>query len=312
MPTQTDLSLDTVQLSNLSIQLSPTLDGYLAETIFPVFQVDKKDGNYYVFDNAHFRIDNAVRAAGGRANRADYGLTTASYGPLEDFEYETPLDDFMVQQSPIDLAAAAVKFVTKKMLTFKEDKLSTLLGSTANVTQNTTLSGTSQWSDHTNSTPFTNIQTAISTCISGSGVKPNTFWCGQQVWDQLVNHPDLVERVKYTYGNTANKMSITPEELGNILGLRVLVGSQIKESADEGATSSKAFIWGKKAWVSYIDSAPSLMGMTAGLHFQLSNARKVDTYRDDAIRSNVIRIVDFFNPKIVSTGAIYLIADAVA
>ena len=314
MPTLQDLNLSSAHLSNLSVQVSNEMEGLISEKVFPTLQVAKDRGNYYTFDNNMLRIDNSERGEGSRANRVDYGLTSTSYGPLVEHSLEHWIDDAITDQAAdgIEPIANAVKFLTQKLHVIKENKLGTFLGATGNVTNNTTLSGTGQWSDATNSTPFDDIQTGVSSVVQNSGHKPNTLVMGQEVWDQLVNHPDLVERVKYTYGNLSNKMSITPDELGGILGMNVLVGSSVYNNADEGASDSLAFNWGKDCLAMYVSPTPGLMTVSAGYHLQLGDARKVDTYRDDAHKSTIVRITDKFEQKVVSQGALYLINAAVA
>lgn len=310
MPTPTDLSLDTVQLSNLSIAASNELQGFIAEKVFPVLPVSKKDGYFYVWGDNHLRIEQFERASGGRANRVDNNLTTTAYGPLGDFEAEFPVDDFLAQQSPIDLMAGAVRHVTEALAIFKEDKLATLINNTSNVTNNTTLTGTDQWSDFTNSDPFDDIQTGISSVAEKSGRMPNYLWMGMDSWNKFSQHPDVIERVKYQWGgSTMKNMRITPNEAGQLLGLTVMIGAGIKNTADEGATTVKDYIWPDSCWIAYVSPTPGLMSQSAGYHFTLENGKKIDTYRDDSIRSSIVRMVDFFNPKIVSTDAIYLIKD---
>lgn len=314
MPTLNDLNKSSAHLSNLSVQVANEFTDFIAEKVFPVLQVQHDRGNYYTFDNNALRIDNDERGETARANRVDFGLTSTSYGPLVEHSLEHWIDDNIMAEAGdgIEPVANAVKFLTHKLYVARESALGTTLGSTSSVTNNTTLSGTSQWSDHTNSTPFTDIQTGVSSVIQNSGHKPNMLVMGQQVWDQVVNHPDLVERVKYTYGNTSNKMSITPEELGGILGMNVLVGSTIKNTADEGASDSLSFNWGKDCLVMYVTPTPGLMTATAGYLFQKGNPLSVDTYRDEAHKSTVVRITNKYLQNIVSQGAMYLIDATVA
>jgi hypothetical protein len=314
MPTLNDLNLSSAHLSNLSVQVSNELEGLIAEQVFPTLQVKADRGNYYTFDNNMLRIDNSERGEGARANRVDWGLSSTAYGPLVEHSLEHWIDDQIMSQavSGLEPVANAVKFLTQKLHIVKENKLGAYLGSTGNVTNNTTLSGTDQWSDFTNSDPYDDIQVGASSVIKNSGHRPNMLVMGQLVWDKLVNHPDLVERVKYTWGNTANKMTITPEELGGMLGMKVLVGSSVYNNADEGAADSLAFNWGKDALVMYVTPTPGLMSVTAGYHLQLGEARKVETYRDEPHKSTIVRITDKFEQKVVAQGALYLIDAAVA
>jgi hypothetical protein len=310
MPTPTDLSLDTVQLSTLSVKVGGELTGFIAEEVFPILKVDKKDGYFYTFDNSHLRIDEMERGSGARASRGDYGRSTTAYGPLVDFEHEVAVDDFLSQQSPIDEASAAVQFLTHKMKVFKENKLAALLNDTGVVTNNTTLTGTNQWTDQTNSDPFGDIETGITSVVKKSGEYPNTIVFGHDSWAKFRQHPDTIERVKHVWGSgKLGNVQVSQADAEQLLGMKVLVGSKPKNSADEGAADSLGFIWPDSCWVSYVAPSASNGIVTAGFHFELNGAQAIDTYRDDSIRSNVVRIVDFFKPKVVAVGAIYLIKD---
>ncbi|MCK0519319.1 hypothetical protein [Williamsia sp. DF01-3] len=73
-----------------------------------------------------------------------------------------------------------------------------LLTDTSIITQNTTLSGRSQWSDYGNSNLFKDIKTAVLQARAASFKAPNTITFSQDVWLQLVDHPDFLDRIKWS------------------------------------------------------------------------------------------------------------------
>jgi hypothetical protein len=67
-----------------------------------------------------------------------------------------------------------------------------------------TLSGTSQWSDYSNSDPLSDLLTALDAPL----VRPDTLTIGQQVWTALRQHPKIVQAIYKTAqgaGTVTNK-----------------------------------------------------------------------------------------------------------
>ena len=84
--------------------------------------------------------------------------------------------------------------VTEKMLLDRENSAAALLTSTANLTNNTTLAGTSQWSDYANSDPVGDIRTGRISIHQNTFKKANTLELGKPVWDILVDYPLIINR----------------------------------------------------------------------------------------------------------------------
>jgi hypothetical protein len=169
------------------------------------------------------------------------------------------------------------------------------------------LSGTSQWSDYTNSDPFTNIRTAISTVQAAIGRRPNTLVFGQATWNKLVDHPDIVERIKYSMAG-----AVTAELVARLFDVeQVLIGSAVYNSADEGATDSLGYIWGKHAWACYITPKPALKQITLGYHMSYKT-REAEKWDDGDAKARYVRVHDNYVAEFVAVEAAYLIKNAVA
>ncbi len=305
MLTVTDVRVDPV-LSNVSKAYSNEM--YVAEKILPSFQVAVQTGKYYIYDTAKFRRNTTKRAAGSKANEVEYGLSTASF-TAEDhaLKEKTPWEIIKQADTALSPESDAAENVTEQILIDMEVALATSMADTATITQNTTLSGTSQWSDYTNSDPINDVTTARQTVQKAIGRKPNTMILSQEVFDELSEHPTVTEKIKYSQLGTASE-----ELLARLFKVdRVLVAAAIYETATEGATSSLGYIWGKHCWLAYISPSARLRSVTLGFTFKYED-RKVKKWDDIDAESRYVRVNENYVQKFVAAEACYLIKNAIA
>lgn len=275
-------------------------DAYIAPLLFPVVSVEKQSDFYYIFDKSSwFRDRVAYRAPGTRAKRADYALTTASYFCMP-YALAKGVPDEVVRNadSPLRPAVEAAEFVTDGLLLGEEIRVADLITASANWTSASIKNGASAWSIDT-STPLEHIDTAVDAVISSIGRKPNVAVMSWNVWRYLKNHPDLAERVKYTRpGGTP-----VADDLANWFGLdKVLIGTAIKDTAQEGAAASISYVWGNGFWVGYVPGSPGLMTPSAGYIMEWGG-RSVDTFREDQERQNVYEASHYSDEVITASDA---------
>ena len=119
------------------------------------------------------------------------------------------------------------------------------------------------WDSYAISDPITDIETAKETILSQTGFEANTLVLGYTVFRWLKNHPDIVERIKYTSANV-----ITEDIMAKYFGVdRVLVAKAVINTAAEGVTASYGFTHGKNALLLYVAPAPSILNPSAGYTF---------------------------------------------
>lgn len=304
--TQSDVVIDPA-LSNVSIKYSN--DTFIADQVFPVLKVAKQTGKFFVYDKSNLRVDKTLRAAGSGANEVEHNQTTASFITEDHALKEFVPDEIQDQaEQALDPLIDATESVTEKLMLDRELALATILANTANVTSNTTLSGTSQWSDYSNSSPIADIRTARTSVHQNTFRKPNTLVLGKQVFDMLVEHPEIIERVKYSQMGV-----ITADILARVFQVeKVLVGEAGYNSAVEGQTDAMSYVWGKNAWVMYISPAVRLKTITFGLTFTYATRQVKRWYEEDREGTYVRVGKDNYQHKIVAVGAGYLIKNAIA
>lgn len=304
-PSLQDIRIDPV-LSNVSIAYQN--EDYIAEQILPVIPTTTRTGKYFKYDTSKFRKEDSLRAMGAPAKEVDYGLSLSTPFVCLDHALKELVPNELKEQapSPLNPEIDAAENVTEKLLVEKEYDLATYMQNTANLTNNTTLSGTSQWSDYANSDPIKDIKTAKKTIHSKIFKEPNTLVLGKEVYDTLLDHPDIIDRIKY------RSDVATADILARLFGVdKILIGAAGYESAAEGQTSSMAYIWGKYAWLLYVAPRPGIKQLSFGYHFQLKN-RVADKWYDQDREGIWIRVHDNYTREIVTVNAAYLIKNAIA
>jgi hypothetical protein len=139
------------------------------------------------------------------------------------------------------------------------------------------------------------------------------------VWLKLVDHPDLVERVKY--GQTAGGPArITRDALAAILEIdRILVMGSIENTAGEGLADSHSFIGGKNCLLCHVAPNPGLMTPSAAYTFGWTGylgagaeGNRIKKFRWEILASDIVEIEMSFDIKLVATELGYFLKDAVA
>lgn len=293
-----------------------TNDQYISEQILPVLKVKEKTGKFAKYGKENLRVytDQIFRAPGTRANNVDYSVSQGDY-ICKERAIEKRVPDEMANNTddPYDAKRDATAVLMDNIWINQERALQQSLTSTAIITtNNTTLTGTSQWSDYNNSDPFDDISVAIEGVRASTGRRPNVMVLCHDVWMKLKYHPDVREQLKYTGGNGNISEGSFGSFLKDFFNLsEVLVGSAVMNSADEGQSASIADVWTKDAWLMSRTPSPTLMQATFGL--TLSDVpRQVDTYREETHLSDVVRQRYSYDQNIMDEALCYLVKAAIA
>lgn len=298
-------------LTNVAIAFSNA--AYVAEQIFPTFRVNKQSGKHFVYNQGRFRVNDNLRGSGANSNEVTLSLTTGSAYFADDHSLKqfVPDEDVDNAITPTDPYMDATENLMDMHAVARENELAALLTDTAVLTQNVTLSGTSQWSDYTNSDPIGVVRTGMQTIHAAIHVDPNVLLLGKQVFDKLVDHPQIVERVKYSSLGV-----LTPDLLARIFGVeRVIVGGAAKTTSDEGQTEATGYIWGKHAILAYVNPriAPKLMTLGLTYTWKTPKVERLRGSDEEDRKGTYIRVGDhYYDQKLVSASAGYLIKNAVA
>jgi len=264
-PTQGSVHVD-VPLTNISTAYMQSQDAFIATKVFPIVPVSKQTDKYYTYTkNDWFRDEAQQRADATESAGSGYGLSTATYScdvyaMHKDIGYQTRAN----ADSQINLDRDATQFVTQRLLLRQEIQWVTDCFATSIWATDATPSNL--WSDYTASDPIEDVETGKETILSTTGQMANTLVLGYQVYRKLKNHPDIIDRIKYTQGVTGR--TVTPELLAAMFDVdRVLVARAIKATNVEGETAAYSFTHGKHALLLHVATSPGLLTPSAGYTF---------------------------------------------
>jgi len=260
MQTQSNTVFTSVPLTNASLAYKNEL--YIAEKAAPVVQVVRSAGKIYSYGMDNLRIVNTYRAVGGKPNIVETTVSSSDHYSLEDHVLGEfiPEEVLLNQESPINARLDVTEALTDRIYVDKEKAFADVVTSTGVITQNTTLTGTDQWSDYANSDPIADMKTAIATVRSGSGKKPNTFIIAWDVLNTLLFHPDIQG---YFPGAPAITKEMLETSLPRIFGLsKMLIGEAQYNNSNLGGTDTLADIWTKDCVIAYVEDRPTLKSRT--------------------------------------------------
>ena len=168
---------------------------------------------------------------------------------------------------------------------------------------------TIRWSDYTNSDPIEDIEAGKASVLSTTGFEANTLVLGYEVFRQLKNHPDLVDRIKYTSSQT-----ITEDMLARMFDIdRVLVSKSVKATNNEGATGAYGFTTGKTALLAHVAPSPGLLTPSAGYIMQWTGVSGgmgltvgTSSFRLESLKATRVEAELAFDNKVVATDLGYL------
>lgn len=265
-------------LTNLSIAYMQQSKEFVADKVFPVVPVDKSSDMYYVYDkNDWFRDEAKVRAPGTESAGSGYNLGTDNYNclPAYAFHKDVPWDLRNDQDPGIDLDRDATELVTQRLLIRRERMFQNnyfrpgiwgrdYTGVAGAPAGNQFV----QWSDYANSDPIGDFKTARLYIKGITGFKPNVALMGEEVFETLKQHPDIIDRYKYTQAGV-----ITKDLIAKVLEVdRIEIGGAIYATNEEGAALEQySFVYGKHCLLCYAAPRPGLLVPSAGYIFAWKN-----------------------------------------
>jgi hypothetical protein len=162
-----------------------------------------------------------------------------------------------------DPEGMAAELVTDIMLIDREIRVAAIAQNpnTYAASRRVALSGTSKFSDYTNSDPIGVIKAAL----SGTFIfRPNTMTTSQPVLDVLSSHPHIVNAVR---GNVTGRGIVSREEIARLFNIKeLLVGESYVNSARPGQAENIVPVWGNHISFTYVNpQARPESGLTFGL-----------------------------------------------
>lgn len=272
MPTRQQTHIDRA-LTQISIGYFQDASVYIADKVFPTIPVIKQSDRYFAYKKEDwFRDDAAERGLGDESAGGDYEIDNTPTYFCRKIAYHKDVfeEDRANSDDPLTPDSDATDFVVDKLLLrrecawastyFKAGVWSADWGGAAAADAGT--KKVKYWDD-TTSDPVGDIKKRCTDIQETTGKRPNTLVIGQRVFDALSEHPDVLDRIKYTETGV-----VTISLLASLFNVeRVLIAGAIKNTAQKGQAAQMEFIFGKNALLCYVEKKPSLKKASAGYIF---------------------------------------------
>lgn len=338
-PTASDVHVNK-PLTNISIAFFQDAQAFVADRVFPNIPVQKQSDRYFRYDRADLMRDTMKkRAPGTESAGGGYKLDNTPTYFCDVWALHKDIDDQIRANAddPLNMDRDATMFLSEQAMISREVQwMSTFFttgvwtgvtGSAADITGVAASPSTNevlQWND-ASSTPIEDVRAYGDTIHQLTGKRANKLTLGRQVWTQLVDHADLVDRVKYSGGvGNSNPAMVTRQAVASILELeQVLVADGIKNTAAENPSfetaMSLSFIAGKNGLLSYAPPSASILQPSAGYTFSWtglmgagSMGGRVKRFRMENLESDRVEIQMAYDHKAVSTDCAVFFSSIVA
>ncbi len=304
-----------------NISLGYPNNGMVGDVLFPTVRVRKQSDLYYEFGREHWLPEDDYRAPGTPAIEIPgLEVSTNPYFARE-YALSIPVADEERENadSPLDPNRDGTELVTNKLMLRREQRIQTLVQTAANynASHTVTLSGTDQWNDYTNSAPITDVKTGIRQVHSALFMEPTVGIFPYEVMSQLEDHPDFIERIKYSQLGI-----LTAELIAALFGLpKIVVPGIGYDSGVPGGSQTLGYLWGKDvvlAWVSAAGMKKPNFGYEFVWRYGGGQTQRVDRWREEPRVADIIRVRRRYDLKLIAVDgsglsiAGYLIKAAVA
>lgn len=274
LPSQGQVHAVDYPLSNLSVAIMQDELIYGASRrMFPVVNVDKQTNKYYVWTQEDFfRSDAAKRSGASESAGSGLRLSTDNYSCDQwssHFDIDAPTRGNA--DAGIDLERGAVNKVTRDILIREDlDWMATFFVTGVWNASSGPVNG--GW-ELVNSTPIEDLRARYYTIAQNTGFLANRLGLGANTYKRLQDHPDLLDRIKYTQRGV-----VTQELIAAVLGLQsVEVFYGVQNTGAEGAASGTfAFTAGNHALLCYAAPSPNLFSASAGYTFNWTGLANAD------------------------------------
>ena len=271
MPTRQQIHIDR-PLTNISVAYMQDATAFIADKVFPIVGVQKQSDTYFKYKkDDFFRDDAQERAKGTESAGGDYDIEQAPPYFCRKYAYHEDIteEDVVNADTPLQPKQDASENVSHKLLLRREIQwASTYFKATVwgkditGVDATPTAGQTIKW-DKATSDPIKTIKNASIAMVEETGKKPNTLVLSPYVYNALIEHEDVIDRIKYTQKGIATKDILAQLfEVDNIY-----VPWAIKNTGAKGAAAQMSFIMGKHALLCYVESKPGLKKASAGYIF---------------------------------------------
>lgn len=291
-------------LTNISLGFPN--NGFVGEQLFPVVRVKKQSDKYRWFGREAWLPETSdFRAPGTEANEIP-GLKVSDetyYAQEHSLQIAVTDEERENADAPLSPDKDGTELVTSKILLAREVAMQKLVTNVSNYAAglSVTLSGGQQFNEYSTSDPITVFRTAMRAVHAKVFFEPNVAVIPYQVMSVLEDHPDIIERIKYS-----ERAILTPEIIAAVLGLQKViipgVGIGTGQVGASGFAITAGYLWGKDIVLAWVPPSPGMNIPAFAYEFAWTyggSPQIVDRWREDRRKSDLIRVSRRYDLKMV-------------
>lgn len=271
-PTAADSHVAQV-ITDWAIVYANDATSYKADQLSPNVPYTKREAKFYTYDKAPWFTDEMQkRGEGAPVPLSGYTLSTTLF-EIDTWSLGKAIDDQTRDNEDdiLDSDQDAAQFLMEKERIRREKAFAAACMATSkwslDLTCNTSASDYSadtvaQWND-ADSNPLVDIATYKTRMKLATGLDPNVFACGRQVWDITKNHEDILDRLKGG-ATSIDPAKVTTKAVAALFELEdIIVMDAVENTAIAPKAMTGAFIAGKHGLLMHRNMNAGRKGATA-------------------------------------------------
>ena len=287
--------------------------GLIGTQVMPILDVPVRAGQYPTFvlkEGQLLKSDMKTRSPYSAYPRGTRAFTQDTYTALE-YGYEEAVDDTVELDIArfFDAETMAAKLAKRKLLLAHELRVA------AKIFDNSTFTATNSGTAYTTANLATfdvgsDVQDAIDRLLAkGESVTNLAVVMSASVWTRIRASTKFQNRLRGTGLSTDTILNASQQAAAEVFGVNsVLIGRASYDTAPEGVAFASGNVWSNSLiWVGSVTQA-SAGYFGGGAAFTLNwsqygSAVGVSTYREEAIKSNIVRASHYVAEKVVNANA---------
>ncbi len=280
----------------MEYDLEASRSGFIGMQILPVFDAAKSSGTFKRIKLEQLLQERDTRRQpGGGYGQSEYEFEEDSFLTKE-HGWKEPVDDNWEEtyRDYFDAEAVATQRVRDVVLRNQERRSIALLTDDTVFTGDFATPAGVVWSNKSSATPIANVHTALLAVRDACGMRPNYVAMDFEAYLACLETEEVIERLKYSGYDDPKKVNETA--LAALFKVeKVFVADAQRNAANPAKPRSLASLWPKtRVNVGYRATDNDLQKPCIGRIFHWdkdgsSIGGTIETYRDEDIRSDVVR-----------------------
>jgi hypothetical protein len=300
-----------------AFDLAADQQNYIGTKVAPVITVAKQAGNFGKIPlDQLLQNRDTVRAPGSGYSRGKFTFLPATYACIENGAEETVDDrEAEMYSDYLDAESVAAARAFNAVLRNQEQRWAAALFNTTTWTGGSlTAAAATAWSTVATATPLVDIESAVQAVYANSGLWPNALIISRKCFRNLRRCQTIIDLVKYSGFMDTRAGNITTDALAQCFDLKyVIVAGGTKNTATEGQTATPGQIWNStNAMVCRVAETNDPKEPCIARTFSYEEDGGVvdgrfETYRDETVRGEVVRVRHDVCETVMYTQAGFLI-----